>query len=361
MSQGGPAMIGMPKTRGFTLIEVLVVVAIIALLVAILLPALANARNEARSALCGSNVKQAISGVILQMAETQMRKEVWSTNFGWAVYSQKQLKGQTDVFTCPSDENPFPVPGVLDRLYSGGRYRGTTTGDGIFNRVLRDGSGWVTDIQDQVDEDEFGGDAYDDSNGDLLVRHNATKGQHFADATIGKGSATWRHDVYTYKGELIAQDVGGGVHATVPLLWMSFGANASAGLKNVKGSPILIAEAGKPGIFPENLHSYPSDHLGWALRFRHGGRTEKPAVAGADWTAGVLGGRPPKTGSNLPASWVDDHYTPRSRMNAGFLDGHVERLGYWQVMDLNQVTSTGRPMPRSLLWFGTRRSNSISF
>ncbi|HPD29300.1 MAG TPA: type II secretion system protein [Phycisphaerae bacterium] len=43
---------------GFTLIEVLVVVAIIALLVAILLPSLARARAHARYAACLSNVKQ---------------------------------------------------------------------------------------------------------------------------------------------------------------------------------------------------------------------------------------------------------------------------------------------------------------
>ena len=83
-------------------------------------------------------------------------------------------------------------------------------------------------------------------------------------------------------------------------------------------------------------------------------------MAGANWMGGTLGARPPKSGSTLPANWVDS-YVPRSRLNAGFLDGHVERLGYWEVMDLNRVTPTGRPMPRSLLWVGTRRSNSISF
>ncbi len=45
------------RTPGFTLIEILVVVAIIALLVAILLPSLARAREQARVAVCLSNYR----------------------------------------------------------------------------------------------------------------------------------------------------------------------------------------------------------------------------------------------------------------------------------------------------------------
>lgn len=44
--------------RGFTLIEILVVIAIIALLAAMIFPVLATARGKARSAACQSNLKQ---------------------------------------------------------------------------------------------------------------------------------------------------------------------------------------------------------------------------------------------------------------------------------------------------------------
>ena len=48
----------MRKRSGFTLIEVLLVIAVIALLMAVLLPSLQRARRQAKSVVCQSNLKQ---------------------------------------------------------------------------------------------------------------------------------------------------------------------------------------------------------------------------------------------------------------------------------------------------------------
>lgn len=116
-----------PEARGFTLIEVLVVVAIIALLVSILLPSLSRAREQSKSLVCQTHLKELGNAIHMYLTEYKetlpgpmhpaMLKDTKNTNdFQKVFYLPAMLRkyfetrrgsgSMTDaVSTCPG----FPV------------------------------------------------------------------------------------------------------------------------------------------------------------------------------------------------------------------------------------------------------------
>jgi prepilin-type N-terminal cleavage/methylation domain-containing protein/prepilin-type processing-associated H-X9-DG protein len=116
--------------RGFTLVEVLVVITIVALLVALLLPALAHGKAQAQRAACASNIRQLSLAWLLHAGdhddwlvnnhginETLLRRANWVNNLEDLLTSEGNtnlaqlasgqlapyLGGSTAVFKCPSD------------------------------------------------------------------------------------------------------------------------------------------------------------------------------------------------------------------------------------------------------------------
>jgi prepilin-type N-terminal cleavage/methylation domain-containing protein/prepilin-type processing-associated H-X9-DG protein len=106
--------------RGFTLIEILVVIAIIALLSAILFPILSSAREKARTTNCASNEHQ-IALALAQYTQDNGRRFPPNDagNIGWTtpIYPYLGINpsgSDPAIFVCPSENDGEPPAGSFN-------------------------------------------------------------------------------------------------------------------------------------------------------------------------------------------------------------------------------------------------------
>jgi len=161
-----------PWRRAFTLVEILVVIGIIALLIALLLPALAGARQEAKSIKCQANMRTI--GQLLLMYANSNRGWMYPVGVGdpnapagpdnlrrlgdflppeerWPVYVKGLERWNHPLLICPMDEQPqaehtyvlnYWMQTMNVRFGSGNLPQGATASDLVVMGEKREWTDW---------------------------------------------------------------------------------------------------------------------------------------------------------------------------------------------------------------------------
>ncbi|MGE3809279.1 MAG: type II secretion system protein, partial [Gemmataceae bacterium] len=116
--------------KGFTLVEMLVVIAVIMILIALLLPAVQKVREVARSTSCKNNLHQ------IGYAYRNWQATMGRTNlspYNWTKDLLKYVENNEQLYRCPSDLKVASATGVGFSTSANVLYGGDVPSSVVFN------------------------------------------------------------------------------------------------------------------------------------------------------------------------------------------------------------------------------------
>lgn len=187
-------------SAGFTLLELLVVVAISGILMALLLPALANAKEKSRRCVCKANIGEVLTALNFYANDNGDYLPGAADNSGnyYAIVlsdatfstlaSEKYLGGVTNCFYCPN------LAYATGQMGGYSPNRGYTIGYGYLatNDLTTSSKGLFTSVDPQRTTDTFGAifaDANYWTTGLTIAPHGATGSTIVASSLVSKPAA----------------------------------------------------------------------------------------------------------------------------------------------------------------------------